>query len=128
MALKPLHFIGQEIQVEFNKKPTLEKKPPAPDRFIWKDQTFIVESILSEWQDFGRRGRMARNMQPHNQAKALRRGSWGVGRFYFRLLTRSGRIFDLYYDRAPKSAADRKGSWFLDREMGLDATKQTGDI
>ncbi len=120
MALKPLHFIGQEIPVEFDKKPALEKKPPAPDRFYWEGHTYQVESLLSEWQDFGRRGRMANNMRPHNAAKALRRGSWGVGRFYFRVLTREGRIFDLYYDRAPKNVEDRKGSWFLDREMALD--------
>lgn len=120
MAFKPLCFIGQEIQVEFDKQPSLEKNPPAPDRFKWEGQTYQVESILSEWQDFGRRGRMARNMRPHNAAKARRRGSWGVGRFYFRVLTGSGRIFDLYYDRAPKNAGNRKGSWFLDRELGLD--------
>ena len=119
MALKPLHFIGQEIQVEFDKQPALEKKPPAPDRFNWNGQAFHVETSLSEWQDYGRRGRMAHNMRPHNKAKALRRGSWGVGRFYFRVLTSSGRIFDLYYDRAPKNVEDRKGSWFLDREMGI---------
>ena len=120
MALKPLRFIGQEIQVGFDKKPSLEKKPPAPDRFEWEGKTFQVESALSEWQDFGRRGRMTHNMRPHNAAKARRRGSWGVGRFYFRVLTASGRIFALYYDRAPKNVEDRKGSWFLDRELGLD--------
>ena len=119
MALKPLRFIGQEIQVEFDRDPALEKRPPAPDRFNWEGQTYRVDSVLSEWQDFKRRGRMARNMRPQNAAKALRRGSWGVGWFYFRVLTTNERIFDLYYDRAPKNVKDRKGSWFLDREMGL---------
>lgn len=119
MALKPLRFIGQEILVEFDRDPALEKRPPAPDRFNWEGQTYRVASVLSEWQDFRRRGRMARNMRPQNAAKALRRGSWGVGRFYFRVLTTNERIFDLYYDRAPKNVEDRKGSWFLDREMGL---------
>jgi len=121
MALKPLQFIGQEIQVAFNKPPALEKKPPAPDQFQWEGETYLVESVLSEWQDFQRRGRMARNMRPENAAKARRRGSWGVGRFYFRLLTRGGRIFDLYYDRAPKNADDRLGAWFLYRELVLES-------
>ena len=120
MSLRPLRFIGQEITVEFDRAPTLEKMPPAPDRFIWEGETYRVLSVLSAWQDFGRRGRMGKNMRPHNAAKALRRGSWGVGRFYFRVHTRCGRVFDLYYDRAPKNVEDRKGSWFLDREMGLD--------
>jgi len=56
-------------------------------------------------------------MRPANAAKAIRRGSWGVGRFYFRVLTEQDRIFELYYDRAPKDVDDRDGSWFLDREM-----------
>lgn len=127
MALKPLRFIGQEIQVEFDNKPVLEKRPPAPDRFAWEGKFYLVESVLSEWQDFSRRGRMARNMQPHNAAKARRRGSWGVGRFYFRVLTANGRIFDLYYDRAPKNAQDRKGSWFLDREMERGEGRKLSD-
>ncbi len=49
--------------------------------------------------------------------KARRRGSWGVGRFYFRLETEGGRVFDLYYDRAPKDAGDRRGQWVLWREL-----------
>lgn len=121
MKFKPLHFIGQQVQVQFDKDPTLSKKPGPPDRFIWDGQTFQVEALLSQWQDFGRRGRMARNMRPENAAKARRRGSWGVGRFYFRLQTTDGRIFDLYYDRAPKNAADRLGCWFLDRELSLSS-------
>jgi hypothetical protein len=31
----------------------------------------------------------------------------------------TGQIFDLYYDRAPKNADDRKGAWFLYREMSV---------
>lgn len=117
MTLKPFKFIGQQVQVEFDEEPTLRKKPSCPDRFYWEGKTFRVESLLSQWQDFGRRGRMARNMRPENAAKALRRGSWGVGRFYFRVATASGRYFDLYYDRAPKNASDRLGAWFLNQEL-----------
>jgi len=117
MTYKPLHYIGQLVEVEFDKEPTLRKKPGPPDRFMWDDQTFQVIELVSQWHDFQRRGRMARNMRPENAAKARRRGSWGVGRFYFRVKTEGGRIFDLYYDRAPKNAADRLGAWFLDREL-----------
>ncbi len=117
MKFKPLHFIGQQVEVEFDEEPTLRKKPGPPDRFIWDGQTFLVTELLSQWHDFQRRGKMARNMRPENAAKAQRRGSWGVGRFYFRVKTEGGQIFDLYYDRAPKNAADRLGAWFLDREL-----------
>jgi hypothetical protein len=121
MPLKPHRFIGREIKVEFEQEPALRKKPGPPDRFIWDERTYTVKTLLSQWQDFSRRGRMARNMRPENAAKARRRGSWGVGRFYFRVETEGGRIFDLYYDRAPKNVEDRLGSWFLDREMSLDS-------
>ena len=114
---KPLHFIGAAIEVEFNKEPVHKKKPPCPDRFIWKDETFSVVDKLGEWHDYSRTGHMTHNMRPANMAKALRRGSWGVGRFYFRVQAENGQIFDLYYDRAPKDASDREGSWFLYREM-----------
>lgn len=46
-----------------------------------------------------------------------RRGSWGVGQDYYRVRTSVGRFFDLYYDRAPKDADQRKGGWFLDKEL-----------
>ncbi len=63
---------------------------------------------------------MEYNMRPANAAKAKRRGSWGVGRFYFRVQTDSGQIYDLYYDRAPKDVDDRSGAWFLYREMTVN--------
>jgi hypothetical protein len=40
-----------------------------------------------------------------------------VGRDYFRIRTGTGRVFDIYYDRSPKTASERKGMWFLFREM-----------
>ena len=42
-------------------------------------------------------------------------GSWG--RWCFRVQTASGRAFDLHYDRAPKDSSDRKGHWYLWREL-----------
>ncbi len=117
MEIKALHFIGEAIQAEFNQPPLLQKKPGCPDRFVWREETYHIVELLSEWHDYGRRGRMATNMRPTHIATASRRGSWGVGRDYFRVRTENGQIFDLYYDRAPKSIDERKGGWFLYREM-----------
>jgi hypothetical protein len=117
MNEKPLRFIGEPIEVEFDTPPALEKTPGCPDRFVWRGETYRVTALIGEWTDWSRRGRMSRNMRPSNTVKALRRGSWGVGRFYFRARVESGQVFDLYYDREPKDADDRKGSWFLYREM-----------
>ena len=114
----PLRFIDEEITARFEAPPLLSKKPEAPDAFNWRGAEYRVTEMLSAWYDFERRGTASRNMQPEHLATAARRGSWGVGRFYFRVRTDSGAVFDLYYDRAPKDAGDRAGHWFLWREMG----------
>jgi hypothetical protein len=117
MDLKPAHFITEQIEVEFDQPPVLEKKPLPPTRFIWRGETYHVAELLSEWVDYERRGRMRRNMQPQHAAVATQRGSWGVGLFYFRVRTNAGRYFDLYYDRAPKGIDNRKGAWFIYQEL-----------
>jgi hypothetical protein len=109
-------FVGEPVEVEFEQAPALEKVPDCPDRFVWRGEVFVVVEKLREWHDYRRRGYMGRNMAPHHLQTAGRRGSWGVGRDYFRVRTTVGRVFDLYYDRAP-SAGGRKGGWFLYREV-----------
>jgi hypothetical protein len=110
-------FIGEPITVEFDQPPLFSKKPDCPDRFIWRKQTIQIAAVLQEWRDYGRRGRMADNMQPVHAARAAQTGSWGVGRYYFRVRVADGRIFELYYDRAPKDVDRRGGAWFLSREL-----------
>jgi len=114
---KPIRFISEPIDVEFDRQPIFEKKPGFPNRFIWRDEIFQITQVLLEWHDYERRGRMANNMRSTHASLAKKRGSWGVGQFYFRVQTKQGRYFDLYYDRAPKNVDDRKGSWFLFREL-----------
>ncbi len=114
----PLQFIGEPIEVTHDRPPVLEKKPDSPSSFRWRGETHRVAAVLSRWFDFRRRGDMARNMRQAHLEHAARRGSWGVGRFYFRVQTEGRRVFDLYYDRSPTSAGDRKGHWFLWRELG----------
>jgi len=143
MEAHPLSFIGEPIEVEFDQAPALEKVPDCPDRFTWRGEVYHVLEMLREWHDYRRRGKMARNMCPRHLEMASQRGSWGVGRDYFRVRAclessqqrgrSSGsedavaaasneapsssavRVFDLYYDRAP-SAGGPKGGWFLYRE------------
>jgi len=119
MEYKPLHFIGEPIDVVFDTDPVLEKKPGCPNAFSWRGESFRIEGIISEWHDYRRRGRMARNMQPGHAATAERRGSWGVGEFYFRVRTEGERIFDIYYDRSARDVNRRKGDWFLFRELSV---------
>jgi len=117
METIPVRFIDEAIEVHFTQPPVLEKKPGCPDGFTWQGKSYRVTELLDEWTDFTRRGKYARNMAPGHAETASRRGSWGVGRFFFRVRTEGGRIFDLYYDRAPQDSSRRKGAWFLFREM-----------
>ena len=117
MNFKPVRFIEEAIDVVFEQAPMLEKAPHCPNGFIWQGEMLRVAETLSEWRDYTRRGRMARNMRPTHAEVAARRGSWGVGVFYFRVRTGQGRIFDLYYDRSPKDVDARKGAWFLYQEL-----------
>lgn len=110
-------FISEPVQVHFSTPPAQSKKPHCPDRFTWRDEEWDITACLAEWTDFTRRGRMAKNMQPQHAQVASRRGSWGVGRFYFDVHTRNERCFRLYYDRAPADAADRTGEWVLLAEL-----------
>ena len=114
-----LHFYDELIKPVFAVAPTFEKSPPCPDAFIWREQTHPIVELLAEWHDYRRRGRMAENMRPSHAEAAAKHGSLGVGRFYFRVRVASGTIYDIYYARAPKSADDKKGHWFLFGERVL---------
>ncbi|HDQ73223.1 MAG TPA: hypothetical protein ENN19_14190 [Chloroflexi bacterium] len=117
VTLEAIRFIGQPVTVAFDRPPAYEKKPGCPDRFDWRGETYHVHELLGEWHNYERRGRMANNMRPSHAVRASRTGSWGVGRYYFRVRTDTGRIFELYYDRASTSVDDRKGAWCLYREL-----------
>ena len=110
-------FISGEIDVTLGEKPALEKKPRCPLEFLWRGETFPIVELLKEWHDYSRRGRMAHNMKTVHAEAAERHGSWGVGRDYYRVRTEGGRVFEFYYDRSPRSVSDRKGAWYLFREL-----------
>jgi hypothetical protein len=108
-----LQFIDQPIEVRFDMSPLYAKSPPCPQGFFWQEKWYVITREVSAWSDFERRGRMGKNMQPTHATRAARAGSWGVGRFYYRVETDEGRVFDIYFDRAPHDVDDRKGNWFL---------------
>lgn len=112
-----IHFYDHPIQPIFDTPPVREKTPDCPNGFIWDDKTYRVLEMLSAWSDFARRGKMANNMRPAHAAVASNRGSLNVGRFYFRVRVDTDQVFDIYYDRAMKSLDERKGQWFMYREL-----------
>jgi hypothetical protein len=114
-------FLGEPIQPEFDGQPQLTKKAGCPSRFRWRGEEYSVAEMLAEWHSYGRRGRAALNMTPAHAQAALERGSRGVGRDYFTVRTNGGRVFTLYYDRAPKSVSDSLGEWILlEEEMNSE--------
>lgn len=116
-VLRPKRYIGREIEVDFDEAPALKKSPHCPNVLRLQEETLRVVEILEEWSDFKRRGRFAENMRREHLEVAQSRGSWGVGRMFFRVRVEDGRLFELYYDRAPKDATDRLGYWFLRCEL-----------
>jgi hypothetical protein len=107
------HFICEEINVVFDKEFFLEKNPPCPSSIIWRDEEISIHDLISSWDDFGRKGKQAKNMRSTHLERASLKGSWGVGRQYFKVNDEKGRIMVVYYDRAPKNVSDKKGRWVL---------------
>jgi hypothetical protein len=116
MKTLPSQFYDEPIEVTFDQAPLYAKRPDCPRAFRWREEDFRIVEMLSEEQNFERRGRSARNMVPEHAVTASRVGSWGVGRYFFCVVVENGRIFDIYFDRAPQNAGDRKGHWFIKGE------------
>jgi hypothetical protein len=113
METPPIQFIDEEITPIFSIPPLFEKIPECPEGFIWREKTYPIASMLGQWRDNRRRGKMGRNMAPAHASRASVVGSWGVGKFYFKVQVQDEGIYEIYYDRAPSGSGDRKGKWFL---------------
>jgi hypothetical protein len=117
---KKAAYIGELITVGFEEPLLFTKKPNCPNEFSWRGNSFHVAEILSEWQDFSRKGKYSHNMKDIHLERAKVKGSLGVGRFYFRVRTDESRVFDIYYDRSIKSTFETSGFWVLFQELYSD--------
>lgn len=117
----PARFIGAPVEVIYDRPPALEKRPGPPDGFVWEGRMYRVVAVLQEWHDYHLRGKSlafyVKERGSYRAKAAERRGTWGVGRDYYRVRTAEGEVFDLYYDRAPQGPGERKGEWFLWRQI-----------
>ena len=123
VTLKPISFINEKIVVHFSHPPKYQRTPISPDGFIWRDKQWVIQEVLEEWKDFERRGKSSHNMRPSNQLKAAIRGSRGVGRFYYRVLTTEDRIFRIYFDRSEWDQESKTGAWILHSEYSYVLNK-----
>ena len=109
-------FIGERIEPFFSKEPLHPKKPGCPAGFLWRGASFSIDASLAEWHDYSRHGRTELNIRPSHIKNALRFGSIGSGRDYFRVRVSGGRVFVLYYDRTVKDVDHAEGEWWLVEE------------
>jgi hypothetical protein len=96
----PMHLYSERIEVEH--KGETEDEPSRPVSFVWRDEEFLVESILEVRQDWG------------FPAGAPPRKTWRLRRHrtYFTVRTACGRTFEIYMDRKTPAA-----TWVLYREI-----------
>ena len=47
-------FYSEEIEVQFDREPLIEKKPGLPSAFIWRGQEHIIVELLKECVAVGR--------------------------------------------------------------------------
>lgn len=117
----PARFIGAPIEATYDQAPPLEKRPGPPDGFAWEGRTYRVTALLREWHDYRLRGKgeafYVKERGSYRAKAVQRRGTWGVGRDYYRVRTDTGEVFDIYYDRAPQGPGRGKGAWFLLRQI-----------
>jgi hypothetical protein len=125
--LVPIRFINEVIEVHHAQPLLYAKTPTPPQAFIWQEKTFFVKEILLEWKDFDRRGKSSHNMRPSSQLKAAKRGSRGVGRFHYQVLTQDDQIFQLYFDRASWDQDTQAGEWILQAEYTYQLTQNGGE-
>lgn len=111
-----VHFVEEPIEVIYNKPQVKTKNPGCPDAILWRSSEYRIVKVLKQWFDYSRKGKMRRNMKDAHRVRAEIKGSWGVGRIFFRIQVDSGQEFEIYYDRAPKNTSDRGGTWFLFKE------------
>lgn len=116
----PMEFYVDQIEVRFERQPVLEKRPGLPAAFTWRGREYVIAELLQEWHDYRKRGKSRTLYERERGAywvkKAEGRGSWGVGRDFYRVRTESGEIFDIYYDRAPQGG-EKIGQWILSRRL-----------
>ena len=101
-----IEFIGKPIEVELS-----GETPPAPKAFRLGDERHQVEEVLSHWEDHGYGQRIRGHLDRQEQGQ----------RFYYRVRTAEGQVFELYVDWSPTRRKGEKRSeksqWFAHRRL-----------
>ena len=98
---QPERFFGQEIEVTTSG----EVKVPASFRFDGRER--VISEILESWPDHG-----------FGRASAGRKHWWQRRhRNYYRVLTRDGEVYEIYYDRGVSLKHPEFKKWYLTRRF-----------
>jgi hypothetical protein len=88
-----MRFISQPIDV------TEASSPRRPARFVWDDAEYVIEEIITQWQDWKFPGGAAtKNWRSRRHRNC------------FHVRTTDGSEFELYLDRGTSLSG---GKWFL---------------
>ncbi len=97
-------FITAPIGVTFGEPPRFRLKPPCPAAFTWNGRLFHITELIQEWR---------RDDSPR-LSSSLKRS--GVSKIYYQVRTRSGRVFELYFDPTRIDKDRQRGVWILSCE------------
>ena len=98
-----MKFISEPItpaEGSFDFADTPVGEPPLPRRFTWRKTEYEVECILQ-------RRRESSADATHGSGEMYARKHW------FRIRTTDGTVMNLYFERQPRSKAQRKTRWWL---------------
>ncbi len=85
-------------------------RPGLPTGFSWRDESFEITEVRSEWKESSREGSQAQ-------------GELYLRRHYFVLLMSDGSLWTVYFIRQAFRASSPKKRWFLyTREATSDET------
>ncbi|MCL6450316.1 MAG: DUF6504 family protein [Acetobacteraceae bacterium] len=108
---------GEPIEVEFPPEAAAERRAGVPVAFKWRGRRFPITRVMREWQDHGRGPGFGGGRHPAFLRGGKPAGSWGSGRDYYRVLTETGEVFDIYCDQRARGRG-REAGWTLDRKIG----------
>ena len=94
-------FFGREIEV------TVSGEVKVPVSFRLGEQEYVIAEILESWQDYG----FGNN--------TLHRKRWWQRphRNYYKVKTKGGVIFEIYYDRGTSLSRPELKKWILHRQL-----------
>lgn len=102
------------IEVGFASEGAAGKVSGRPSSFKWRGREHRIVRVLRQWYDAG--GLPRRRDFGGRQAPFFGGAARRAGRDWYRVLTESGEIFEIYHDRRP--GGKKEDAWILGKKLG----------